>query len=165
MRDCGDPQDTLDASVICADAGVYLCPRICGIKVEEDEDDYDEDEDVPSEDIPTENKKLSRKKLKGRYQMSIGMAEHLATGGCRTAVLSWKFNNPEHESCYSAGGCDHCYLQRRKDEDVDRLAVARHAKREDIELKIKIYDRPGEELKHKTKAQVRAQAQEDEKLS
>ncbi|KAG8780173.1 hypothetical protein FRC12_023364 [Ceratobasidium sp. 428] len=76
-------------------------------------------EEIQAEDTPTEPSGLSGK---SHRQLSIGMAEYIATGaagGCLTAVIDCIFKNPEHKSCYETGGCKSC-ARRRQEQEVDQ---------------------------------------------
>ncbi|KAG8721800.1 hypothetical protein FRC08_010137 [Ceratobasidium sp. 394] len=84
--------------------------------------------------------------------MSLAIAEYLVTKGCLVDVLDRVFDNPPHVPCYEVGGCQNCVRQRQLDEAEDRLAQERLAKREEIELDIKMYEPNEEKRKHKERS-------------
>lgn len=147
-----------DAAKKCQSAKVAVAPEVLRIKAEDSaEGDKDEVTDTQTEVRTVEQCAPSRA---GLYKMTLGMARFLATKGCRIEALDEEFNNPPHQPCIEYGGCDQCVLQRAQNEQEDRLAAERLAKRVEIELAIEFYDGKGEELKRKT----RNQASQDERF-
>jgi superfamily II DNA/RNA helicase len=126
---------------ICKDAHIEVAPELIAIKAEaEDEDEEIEEVEEVEEVVAAPTKATKSKDTKstkgrraaGKRNMSLPMAEYIATQECRTAVIDREFKNPPHPSCYEVGGCDICIEQRKRDEDYDRLAPERQAiKQED----------------------------------
>ncbi|KAG8695847.1 hypothetical protein FRC09_008894, partial [Ceratobasidium sp. 395] len=81
------------AMKLCKDANIELDPVLLAMKVKESE----AKEEIQAKDTPTEPSRSSGKSYR---QLSLGMAEYIATGaagGCMTAVINHIFKNPEHK--------------------------------------------------------------------
>lgn len=114
----------LNTCQACKDTGIPVDPTLASIKAEADNE---EDEDVPDmrpiDPVPEANPSSQGRQLtkyeRPQPQVSLGVAEYVATIDSRTAVPDREFNNPPHPLCYDTGGCDRCVEHRRRDDDVD----------------------------------------------
>lgn len=99
-----------DACGMCKEAGIEVDPVLAALKAEEESNTQDE---VHEKCMSTEPS------TKGRYAMSLGMAEYIATEGCLVAVIDKEFNNPKHKPCIEVSGCVNCKNKREHQETHD----------------------------------------------
>ncbi|KAG8741802.1 hypothetical protein FRC10_002401 [Ceratobasidium sp. 414] len=129
-----------DAATMCREAGIVVSEQLLNIKVEDNDSD---NEDTPV--MVTKASKESATKANGLYQMTIGIAEYIATEGCLVEVMDREFDNPPHIPCYDIGGCYNCKRQRQHNEQA-RLAMNGAPNQEDLQQ----YN-PVEAVKHTAK--------------
>lgn len=114
-----------DACKMCKNAGIAIDQQLAEIRakaedqaeeeVEAGADNQVEDRMTPATIVTATNKP---KPKTGQHQMTLAMAEYIATATCCTEVLDQEYNNPPHESCYSVGGCNLCIKARQIAEDI-----------------------------------------------
>ncbi|QRW03330.1 Helicase conserved C-terminal domain [Ceratobasidium sp. AG-Ba] len=145
------PKMIRDAEEMCQEAGIdiNLSGQVYAIELKPEIDQDQEDEpEQPIESANPPDEPSASTKTKGRYAMSLSMAEYLVTEGCLVEVLDREFNNPPHVPCALVGGCQNCVRKRQKEEDEDRLAQERSVKREETIQDVKDFALEPEQ-KHK----------------